>query len=114
MFSNFSPVLSTSELRERSTLVFSMTRDKSIIIVVSVIMSAGQVRSRFGDVSDSTSRSYQSTAIQLISDRSGYSALVSQPIFRSVGFQVQPDLTGSGSGLNIVKPDSTRSQLDQA
>ena len=77
-------------------------------------MSAGRVRSRFGDVSDSTGRSYRSTATRPISDRSGYSALVSRLIFRSVRFQVQPDPTGSGLSLNIVKPDSTGSGLDQA
>jgi len=56
-------------------------------------MSAGWVGSQFGDLSDSTSISYWRT--------------VTQPIFRSIGLQHQPDPTRSGSGLSIVKLDST-------
>jgi len=61
-------------------------------------MSVGRVGSRFGDVSDSTGRSYRRA--------------VTRPIFRSVHLQCQPDPTGSGSDLNIVKPDSTDSGSD--
>ena len=61
-------------------------------------MSVGRVGSRFGDVSDSTGRSYRRA--------------VTRPIFRSVHLQCQPDPTGSGSDLNIVKPDSTNSGSD--
>jgi len=69
-------------------------------------MSAGQVGSRFRDVSDSTGRSYRRVVTRLI--------------FTSIGLQRQPDPTGLGSGLSIVKPDSTgfkyyqtRLELDQ-
>ena len=70
-------------------------------------MSAGRVGSRFGNVSDSTGRSFRSTVTRPISDQSGYSALVTWPIFRSVGLQCRPNPTGSGSDLNIIKSDST-------
>ena len=62
------------------------------------VMSASRVRSQFGDVSDSTGRSYRRA--------------VTRPIFRLVRLQCQPDPTGSGSDLHIVKPDSTDSGSD--
>ena len=70
-------------------------------------MSTDRVGSRFGDVSDSTNISCRSVVIQSISDRLGYSALVTRPIFRSVRSQRRPDATGLGSDLNIIKSDST-------
>jgi len=70
-------------------------------------MSVGQAGSRFWDVSDSTSRSCRHVVTRLISDGSSYSEVVTRPIFRSVGLRHRPDLTGSGSGLNIIKPGST-------
>ena len=69
-------------------------------------MSAGRVRSWFWDISDSTDRSRRRVVTPLISDQLGYSMFVTQPIFRSVGLQPQPDPTGSGLGLTIIKPDS--------
>jgi len=71
------------------------------------VMSADRVRSRFWDVFDSTGRSCRSAVTQPISDQSGYSALVTRPIFGSVGLQCRPDPTGLRSDLNIIKPDST-------
>ena len=64
------------------------------------VISAGRIVSRFENVSDSTNRSYRHAVTQPISDRSSYSAVVTRPIFKSVGLQCQPDPTGSGSGLN--------------
>ena len=70
-------------------------------------MSTGQVGSRFGDVSNSTDRSCRSAVTRLISDQFGYSALVTRPIFRSVGLQRRSDPITLKSDLNIIKPDST-------
>ena len=50
------------------------------------VMSTGRVGSRFWDVSDSTGRSCQHIITRPISDRSGYSGVITRPIFRSVGF----------------------------
>ena len=66
------------------------------------VMSAGRVGSRFWDVSNSTGRWYRRVVTRPISDRSGYSVLVSRLIFTSVGSQHRPDLTGLGSSLNII------------
>ena len=64
------------------------------------VMSAGRVGSRFEDGSDSTGRSCRSTVTRPISDRSSYSEVVTQPIFRSIGLQRPSDPTDWGSGLN--------------
>ena len=63
-------------------------------------MSAGRVGSQFGDGSDSTSRSCRSAVTRPISDRSSYSEVVTQPIFRSIRLQCPSDPTDWGSGLN--------------
>jgi len=71
------------------------------------VMSAGRVGSRFWDVSDSTGRLCRRIVTRPILDRSGYSGVVTRPVFRSVGLSPQPDPTSSRSDLNIIKPDST-------
>ena len=78
--------------------LFLVSDRVQVAIHVLSVTSAGRVGSRFGDVSDSTGRSYR--------------CAVTRPIFRSVRLQCQPDPTGSGSDLNIVKPDSTNSGSD--
>jgi len=62
-------------------------------------MSAGQIRSRFRDVSSSTGRLYRRAAIQLI--------------FILIRLQRQSNLTGSRLDLSIVNSDLTSSELDQ-
>ena len=71
------------------------------------VMSTGRVGSQFWDVSDSIDRSCWRFVTRPISDRSGYSEIVTRPIFRLVGLRPQPDPTGLRSGLNIIKSDST-------
>jgi len=77
-------------------------------------MSAGRVRSWFWDVSDSTGRSCWRVVTRPISDRSGYNGVVTRPVFRSIRLLPSSDPTGLGSGLNIVKPDSTGFKYYQA
>ena len=67
-------------------------------------MSAGRVGSRFWDVSDLTGRLCRYVVTRPISDRSGYSGVVTRPVFKSVGLPLQSDLTGSGSGLILLNP----------
>jgi len=66
--------------------VQSIYSQKSISILQNPqsVMSAGQIGSRFKDISDSTSRLYWHA--------------VTQPIFRSIELQCQPDPTDLGSG----------------
>ena len=54
---------------------------------VSLVMSAGGVRSRFWDVFDSIGRWCRHIVTRPISDRSSYSGVVTRPIFGSVGLQ---------------------------
>ena len=70
------------------------------------VISAGRVRSRFGELSDSTGPSYRLVTTQSISLSVGSPRFVIQPIFRPVGFEGQSDPTGSGWSSIIVKPDS--------
>ena len=77
------------------------------MMLFTAVMSTGRVGSRFWDVSDSTGRSCRHIITRPISDRSGYSGVVTRLIFVSVGLQCQHDPTGLRSDVNTIRSDST-------